>query len=132
MAPAPVSGPADYPVCVVARECHGHAVLQRAGAAGPTRFIRNANATRSRPCVLQKPASADTSCSVPVFAWQRSWAAVPRIRLYERAVAADDGQRLVERARRPRTRPCPRAAGRPARGVVRSWRERPEPSTTWA
>ena len=43
--------------------------------------MRNANATRSPPVVVQKPASAETSRSVPVLAWQRSWAAVPRMRL---------------------------------------------------
>ena len=80
------------------------------------------------PADSQSPASALTPMSVPVLARQRSWAAVPRMRL--RIVPVRPATAREPSKAPAASWPC-MASSRCTtwRGVVRSERESPEPST---
>ena len=115
----------------VARERGDHPVLQPAGAVrvdavhedreGDARCRRSSGSSRPAP---RRP------CSVPVLAWQRSRAAVRRMRSTACRCARRPRARSRTRGAGRPPRPCGRAACTTWRGVVRLARERPEPSTT--
>ena len=120
-------GSGSYPpisrLRVVARERRGHAVLQRARRGGPDAVhqererdalaARRVAEARERRDVAQRAGLG----AAAVLGGGAAHAAV------QRAVAADDGERLVERHGGLASRPCRSAAGRP-RAASCGWRAR--------